>query len=576
MKILIEEEEYITRDIVEWVDGIQQIDLHKEKMKIMFVGYFYHPQKKDFVYFLPKNVLDKNKYVLGHEEITAQKLFECGTEMLEDDEQTFIKKLPIWIYRVLNRYARENPKTSILVRRTAVRVDLSPQQKEVTLLDIILSIEKFCQDNRSLLKFIYADHQQGFSKINWKKTIARCRPIIKKDKAPYYYEPYTKAKEIDRKEELFAIFFSMVKYINSQYGTSIPTSDFVELYSEDEFKSLISGRGKQILAKIRNLYFSDREKMMWALCNAFFRYQEKVSSSSMVEDCLLAYKFDRVFEAMIDDLVGDRKFETLKQQDDNKIIDHLFKYKSLTQENKEVFYIGDSKYYETEHDLKGSSSEYKEYTYAKNIIQRNVNFELMSEDDRKREKHDMYCERCRDSLTEGYDITPNFFISSIVRPEPEHLAFSHREPILRYKEPYSSKQYNNRLFDRDTLFVFYFDIDFPAVVYMYACNNKGEKKRFKEDFRNKVYTSAQDYLFANYTFYELSLRDKHHTLVYAVSMIFKTIIGKVYRVDSNSNTLLLAIEKGKKHDSENEEVMRTVKTYFEEKKLDRNALWQKI
>lgn len=575
MKILIEEGEYNTRDIAEWVDGIRQIDLHKDKeeVTISFVGYFYHPQKKDFVYFLPKNVLDKNKHVLGHEGITAKDLFERGEQILSVAEQAFIKELPIWIYRALNRYARENPKTSILVRRTAARVDLSPQQKEVTLLDIILSIEKFCQDNRSFLKFIYADRQQGFSKINWKKTIARCRPIIRKDKAPCYYEPYTKAKEIDRKEELFAIFFSMVKYINSQYGTSIPISDFVELYSEDEFKSLISGRGKQILAKIRNLYFADREKMMWTLCNAFFRYQEKVSSSSMVEDCLLAYKFDRVFEAMIDDLVGDRKFETLKKQDDDKIIDHLFKYKSLTQDNKEVFYIGDSKYYETEHDLKGSTSEYKEYTYAKNIIQRNVNFELMSEDDRKRENRDMYCERCRDSLTEGYDITPNFFISSIVRPEPEHLAFSHREPIPRYKEPYSSKQYNNRLFDRDTLFVFHFDIDFPSVIYMYACNNKGEKEGFKKDFRDKVYESAQDYLSANYTFYELLLRDKHHTLVYAVSMIFKTIIGKVYRVDSDSNTLLLAL---KKHDSENEEVMRAVKTYFEEKKLDRNALCQRI
>lgn len=61
-----------------------------------------------------------------------------------------------------------------------------------------------------------------------------------------------------------------------------------------------------------------------------------------------------------------------KKQEDGKIVDHLFTAHSLIEgEAQSTYYIGDSKYYKMGHEL-GSESIYKQYTYARNVIQWNL------------------------------------------------------------------------------------------------------------------------------------------------------------------------------------------------------------
>lgn len=110
---------------------------------------------------------------------------------------------------------------------------------------------------------------------------------------------------------------------------------------------------------------------------------------------------------MVDSLISDEIFADLKENEDGKEIDHIYKDRSLV-DDSQIYYIGDSKYYFYGSDLEDKSI-YKQFTYAKNIIQLNIN--IFNTPTCARDKKE--CEivdnvRYRDPLTEGYNPTPNF------------------------------------------------------------------------------------------------------------------------------------------------------------------------
>lgn len=122
---------------------------------------------------------------------------------------------------------------------------------------------------------------------------------------------------------------------------------------------------------------------------------------------LLVKSFYIVFEAIIDELISDNPLPDGmdKKQEDGKIVDHLFTAQSLIDsEAQQTYYIGDSKYYKMGHEL-GKESIYKQYTYARNVIQWNLDIF----NDGKRTQSGV---KLRDDVTEGYNIIPNFFISA--------------------------------------------------------------------------------------------------------------------------------------------------------------------
>lgn len=113
---------------------------------------------------------------------------------------------------------------------------------------------------------------------------------------------------------------------------------------------------------------------LWRLCFAFFDESRQVFINTEQKEYLLVKNFYIVFEAIIDELIGDKPLPDgmNRKQEDGKIVDHLFSAPSLIDgEAKQTYYIGDSKYYKIGHELT-SESVYKQYTYARNLIQWNL------------------------------------------------------------------------------------------------------------------------------------------------------------------------------------------------------------
>jgi hypothetical protein len=240
--------------------------------------------------------------------------------------------------------------------------------------------------------------------------------------------------------------------------------------------------------------------LLWDLCFAFFENSHHIAINTHAQEYLLARSFNIVFEAMIDEIIGTPHNEIpkgLADQADGKRVDHLYTDLALTSTNgqsREVYYIGDSKYYKSGHNLT-SESIYKQYTYARNVIQWNVN--LFASDasrfDETENKHrevdkgkfgDIHLQD--NSLTEGYDIIPNFFISAFVYDDRKYN--DEKGNIKKHCEGEKhctkvSCQFPDRLFDRDTLFLSQYDVNFLYVLFLYARNRASEKAHWKQEVR---------------------------------------------------------------------------------------------
>jgi hypothetical protein len=210
---------------------------------------------------------------------------------------------------------------------------------------------------------------------------------------------------------------------------------------------------------------------------------------------------------------------SLKKNKDGKIIDHIYDYQSLI-DTSNIFYIGDSKYYKSNTEA-GSLSKYKQFTYAKNVIQFNI--DLLNKDKNKPYKRNI---RYRDKLTEGYNITPNFFIYGYIENQEnfdEHL-------IEKKGTPVKSCHFEERLFDRDTLFVHQYKINFLFVLKAYSSFNNIKTQEFrngvKMDFRKHFIEFFNDSQNCEFEFYKfIAEYDDYKTIV---TNNFKSINGKCF------------------------------------------------
>ena len=131
--------------------------------------------------------------------------------------------------------------------------------------------------------------------------------------------------------------------------------------------------------------------------------------------------FHIVFEAMIDELIGDTDIPRgLKEQDDGKLIDHFYTYDGLLIDDKaddDIYYIGDSgKYYKIGNSL-GKESIYKQRTYARNVIQWNLDIWLNGKPHKPNMADPFERIQLFDEVTEGYNVIPNCFISASIDKE---------------------------------------------------------------------------------------------------------------------------------------------------------------
>lgn len=244
----------------------------------------------------------------------------------------------------------------------------------------------------------------------------------------------------------------------------------------------------------------------------------------------MATNFNIVFEAMVDVLLGNKEYDDWKKLGDGKVIDHIYKYRSVCSK-EETFYIGDSKYYKVAHGVQEKSeSTMKQFSYVRSIVNASIRESLQ----------DTW--PYRDSLTEGYAVIPNFFIGSEIDPQLRwDVDGLDRDDIVG--SSFHSMQFVNRLFDRDTLWVRQYNINFLYVLSSYASADDSTKCMFKEKARRLFRDRTIELLNQNYDFYILTPKDGKRLEEVMKGSVKWDLRGMVYRISQTEQQLLLAFEK---------------------------------
>ena len=547
------------RDILK---DVVSVPVKEEYYAFGYVGYCYSKAAKDVIFFLPKVVLtgERNEEngddtIFGaapHDiiDFSSDSIIEKFTEEGSKEYKEFLSTLSIWIYRTISVY-KETHNDNILESKEYQGESRGKKIKHNTLLDVIIALRDFNKDNQDYFTFIAKNVHTGVNKIQWQKTITSTNPIFLKGQ-PVYTDPVNRKKMVNFDEELLIIFFSILNYIKEEHGFSFYMNINYQLISHDTIKRSYIGKnyGCRRLKQIKYKYFSDKALRIWDLCYAFFDREYKISINRQAEDFLLAKDFDHIFEVMIDTLIGgedkNKLPKELTEQRDGKLVDHMFIGQGLIEQSnlpaELTYYIGDSKYYKRSKNdtvVLGDKSIYKQYTYAKNVIQWNMNLFLDDSDDGEQPQ-------LRDALTEGYNPIPNFFISARIPNKKEgskFLSFDDAQLVEQANGVQFNRQFENRLFDRDTLLLCHYDVNFLYIVSLYGRANKSKQATWREYVRKNFRQKIQETFNKLYTFRTIQPRAGKDCYQF-LKENFSQLNGKLYRSKSNNNYLVLALMRG--------------------------------
>jgi len=522
--------------------------------QVPYVGYFYSEQVKDSVFILPKVFLFEGEGKTSDGEIAFGKyrpediinVDDPDNPMRKDGFDKVVFSLSVWLYQSIQRYHARHKYSAIIENAKIQNVISNKGDNDQTFLDTMLSMLRFHKDHQNLFTYISIVNSSGNNKIHWSKTISKVQPVIQKD-VPFYAEFRNKNKTINYDEDIIILFYSALEYLKQKYCFPVQVNLNYDIIKPRRVEDMIeTGKGTRLLKSIRKKYFTDELVALWKLLYVFFQKAETIQKGRYHEEALLARSYNLVFEDMIDVLIGDDMPEIshLKDTKDGKRIDHIYKDDSLIPEKK-IFFIGDSKYYSNHSEIVGESI-HKQFTYAKNIIQYSLNIFQKKEQEQKPDEKMVIKElRYRDELTEGYNITPNFFIRGAIRNE--YVADGKLNITDPGLEPDSqefqiNKHFSNRLFDRDTLILQAYRINFLYVMASYAREdrNYGFKVETRRRFREDIIRTFND----RYKFYTIAPFNATPAGVEAfVKKHFKILIGKIYRGSDDDLTLWLALER---------------------------------
>ena len=560
MRILIEGYPYDATDVQDVLKGLDFLENVNHKVVVNYVGYMYNPHIQDCVFILPKVLIDKEGKAFSR--LDPAKIIHIEqSEGLEDAERRFIYEFAVWIYRALYVFNKYNPDNDIVFHKQMTQVGSHHRHMTNTYLEVLLALVEFNKKNQNFFMTILKNIHSGINKINWNRTIAHSQAIVH-DNSPIYLNPVNKKRQINFDEELLIIFFSILRHINEKYGFPVKINLGFELITGAKFENYLNGYGQVRLRQIKYKYFSDKALYLWELCYAFFDKAHNISVASDLQEYLIAKNFNIVFESIIDELVGDRKEDLpdgLKDQEDGKRVDHLYSYKGLTTtgtDDTSIYYIGDSKYYQLKNEV-SKESVYKQYTYARNVIQWNMNIFLNP--DQGNEKWRKCTPKYRDEVTEGYNIVPNFFISARM---DEDLSYADNIYMADKDETsFMSKHFENRLFDRDTLLIYHYDVNFLYVVSLYAQDNDSAKHEWKEKVRKLFREEIQDMLKSRFEFYAMTAHPGVDARQY-IQDNFQSLLGKMYKPYPNPNYFSLALDNEEKYAEENQVLLQELRKHF--------------
>ena len=582
------------RDVLK---DVVSVPVKEDQYSFGYVGYCYSKAAKDVIFFLPKVVLTGEQNEESNDDTifgaSPQEIIDFESEKIKSkfteegckEYKEFLSTLSIWVYRTISVY-KQMHNDNILESKEYQAESRGRKQKHNTLLDVIIALRDFNKDNQDYFTFIAKNVHSGYNRINWNKTIASSQAFIQNG-IPVYVEPVNRKKMVNFDEELLVIYFSILNYISETHGFAFEINIHYQLISPERLKNtyIKKNLGCRRLKQIKYKYFSDKALRIWDLCYAFFDREYKIAMNRQAEDFLLAKDFDHIFEVMIDTLVGGNDKQELPkeltEQKDGKLVDHMFIGQGLIEQSDLpadlTYYIGDSKYYKRSKNDRiflGEKSIYKQYTYARNVIQWNMNLFLNGNGN---DDHP----QLRDALTEGYNPIPNFFISARIPDKrvggSKFLSFDDKELKSQEGGIQLNRQFENRLFDRDTLLLCHYDVNFLYIVSLYGRNNKSSQTAWREYVRKEFRSKIQDTLNRLYTFRTLQPRDGMDCYQF-IQDNFQRLNGKLYRPKTDSNYLVLALMKEDdcgiwkslgiksetigKEIAQNEELMDTLHTHF--------------
>ncbi len=555
MKLIIEDYPYEAKAIEKVLPDFEPLRNKDGFVRVSYVGYYYSREIGDCVFFLPKVIINEANPPRALGKYTPEEILDVERcEKMEPQDKEFIYSLSAWIYRAVKEFQRLKEDNEIVFQNTFSRMDGSNTKVENTLLDVILSMIEFNRRERDFFLFKVKNIHSGHNRISWPKTISHETVFLQKGQ-PIYLNPVNRKKEVNYDEELIVIFYSILHYISTTFGFKTKVNFNYELITGHTFRKYLHGYGARRLRQIKYKYFSDKELMMWKLCYAFFELSDIISSTNQETDYLLVKKFNIVFEAMIDELLSDQKLKEgpLADQPDGKIVDHIYAWDGLINNESKVYYIGDSKYYKFGHDP-GQTSIYKQFTYARNVIQHNIGL-FLEHPEKAGEDYLIY----RDDATEGYNITPNFFISALLDND-----YNYTEARLTFrKDAEPQRHFQNRLFDRDTLLLQHYDVNFLFVLALYASGNSGAKDTFRDEAREKFRKHVIDYLSSKYQFFSLQHKpEKEGGITGAIERHFRNIIGKTFRPYDDHDILYLSFDTNPRFEEENVKLLETLSEDF--------------
>ena len=541
--------------------------------KLDGVGYLFNgtpvsnsTEKKDvsssIVFMLPKVFLDENGTKAFGEDVPNADNFNINAAPKE-----FLSQLSLWVCSSIGRYrlSHQNDK-EVLVPDAPDVHHFNSDKLAPTLIDVMNSMKLFYAENRNLFVFTAKNKHSGNNRIDWRRTVAHTQPFMQGD-VPIYMELENKKKVFDLDDRLLVLFFSAMHYIEETFGFKMPQSEFYAPMRVNEFRRLLGHRGLVELRRIKHKYFADKFLKLYNIMKAFFEWGGNFSANDYSSEYLLTSKYNNVFEAMIDQLVGDENsdVDSLKQNDDGKIIDHLYKEKSLVFASSSgddlIWHIGDSKYYKDSADIQGQSIA-KQFTYAKNVIQDFFSPDFINSGKEFHENDVHRGIRYRDKLTEGYSITPNFFIrgelpqfrnpAQFESPYFQENNASKDDLIVKVEEErlwnLRNRHFENRLFDRDTLLLQVYDVNFLYVLKAYTSKRSSLREEFKRDAREKFRKNFLSLLRKKYYFWaiympNLESPDYEDNLREFIDKNFRKLTGRIYRPLDIKKCIILALEK---------------------------------
>lgn len=539
-------------------------------VKFDYVGYCHYSYKEedgtpkdDWIFFLPKVVLDceieedlsndgeeplsdigkEIKAIQRSKAAKILKQYSPAEHILADsikskslEDYMYLLQLSVSVSRAIGVYHKrsaEKDNKTVLNEQAISNIRAELNGRPQSFLDILNSIDKFAKENQDYFMFLSQESHNPIKKINWAKTIQNTSPIFQR-RRPLYINPITTKKEVDFDEELLVLFNSILNFINKTFEYKCPINEGYELIQGAKFIHYLNGQGHRRLQQIRYKYYSDKALTLWKLCDEFFIHSE-ASSDKIKEEYILAKGFHKVFEGIMDCLIGDPEYAKYKKLRDGKIIDHLYRDKSLIDPSCDLLYIADSKYYAINATI-GAESRDKQFTYAAGIQNEWINkpsFRFMDKD------------------TIGYDIIPNYLVSAKIPGSRKKRMSTLLEPDENFNsEKVHMSHVDNTLFAGTTKYIFKFSVDFKYIVDLYSRNNEGEFAIFKVKAHKIARESAisfYDDLFRFFWFTELP--DAHKSekdllvLDYKAgevkgSSAFLIMVGRVYS---------FAIDGGKKY-----------------------------